>query len=66
MPPEKLKYKLGGRKPFVNRGCAHRGSPKNRGWVLGVNIWRGAWKIISAPVKALPRLSVESRRVSGE
>lgn len=64
--PEKLKYKPDGRKPFVRRGCAYSDSPKNQDWVLWVNVWRGAWKIISTPVKALPRLSVESRQIPGE
>lgn len=38
MPPEKLKYKPDGRKPFVRRGCAYSGRAKNQDWVLGENI----------------------------
>lgn len=62
MPAEKLKYKPDGRIPSVRRGYAYGGSPKNQDWALGANIWRGAWKIISTPVKALPSLSVEARQ----
>ena len=63
--PEKLKYKPDGRKPSVRR-CAYSGSPKNQHWVLWANVWKGAWKIISTPVKALPRLSMESRQIPSE
>lgn len=65
MPPEKLKYKPNGRKP-LRRGCVYSGSARNQDWVLGENIWNGAWKVISALVKTLPRLSVESRQIPGE